>query len=220
MRGPLREVLSLSYDLQDFTVADQDGTSNLLIFGTSHAWITADDRVLPFSGAMLQFDARGSVDALASSATYLQLIVHGKLIKGLGPHLRFLGRAQAGRIFTSQFDELPPTVRFVTGGDRTVRGYSFESLGPRDAEGRIVGGDTQVIGSAEADYAVAEKWRVAAFFDIGNALAWGGEFSLAKGAGLGGRWISPVGMVRVDVAYGFDAPSNGIRIHLTFGPDL
>ena len=220
MRGPLREVLSLSYDLQDFTIADQDGTSNLLIFGTSYAWTTADDRVLPFSGAMLQFDARGSIDELASSATYLQLIAYGKLVKGLGPRLRFLGRAQAGRIFTSQFGQLPPTIRFVTGGDRTVRGYSFESLGPRDSEGRIVGGDLLLVGSAEADYAVAEKWRVAAFFDIGNALAWGGEFSLAKGAGLGGRWISPVGMVRVDVAYGFDAPSNGVRLHLTFGPDL
>ena len=220
MRGPLREVLSLSYDLQDFTIADQDGTSNLLIFGTSHSWLTADDRVLPFSGAMLQLDARGSLDDLASSATYLQLVARGKVVKGLGGQLRFLGRAEVGRIFTSQFNELPPTIRFVTGGDRTVRGYSFESLGPRDAEGSIVGGDLQLIASAETDYAVAAKWRVAAFVDVGNALVSGDRISLATGAGLGIRWVSPVGMVRVDVAYGFDEPSKGVRLHLTLGPDL
>ncbi len=220
MRGPLREVLSLSYDLQDFTIAGQDGTSNLLILGTSHSWLTADDRVLPFSGAMVQLDARGSLDGVASTATYLQLIARGKVVKGLGGDLRFLGRAEAGRIFTSQFNDLPPTIRFVTGGDRTVRGYSFESLGPRDAEGRIVGGDLQLIASAETDYAVAEKWRIAAFVDVGNALTSGEQISLATGAGLGARWVSPVGMVRVDVAYGFDEPSKGIRLHLTFGPDL
>jgi translocation and assembly module TamA len=220
MRGPLREVLSLSYDLQDFTVAGRDGTSNLLILGTSHSWVTADNRVLPFSGGMLQLDARGSLDALASSATYLQLVARGKLVKRIVGQLRFLGRAEVGRTFTSQFTELPPTVRFVTGGDRTVRGYSFESLGPRDAEGLIVGGDLQLIASAEADYALTEKWRAAAFFDLGNALAWGGQYSLARGAGLGARWVSPVGMIRVDVAYGFDEPSKGIRLHLTFGPDL
>ncbi|UCG87597.1 MAG: BamA/TamA family outer membrane protein [Gemmatimonadota bacterium] len=220
MRGPLREVLSLSYDLQDFTVADRDGTSNLLVFGTSHSWLTADDRVLPFSGGLLQLDARGSIDALASSATYLQLIARGKLIKGIGGQLRFIGRLEVGGTFTSQFTDLPPTIRFVTGGDRTVRGYSFESLGPRDVEGRIVGGDVQLIASAEADCALAKKWRAAVFFDVGNALVWGGRFSVAKGAGLGARWVSPVGMVRVDVAYGFDEPSRGIRLHLTFGPDL
>ena len=220
MRGPLREVLSLSYELQDFTIAGRDGSSNLLIFGTSHSWLTVDDLVLPFSGAMVQVDASGSLDALASSATYLQLIVRGKVVRGIGQHLRFLGRAEVGRTFTSQFTQLPPTKRFVTGGDRTVRGYSFESLGPRDPAGDIVGGDVQLIASAEAEIALAEKWRAAAFFDVGNALAWGGPFSLASGAGVGARWVSPVGMVRVDVAYGFDEPSKGIRLHLTFGPDL
>jgi translocation and assembly module TamA len=220
LRGPLREVLSLSYDLQDFTIAERDGTSNLLILGTSHSWLKADNQVVTFAGSLLQLDMRGSLDAVASSASFLQVIIRGKLIKGAGRRLRFLGRAEVGRTFTSQFNQLPPTIRFVTGGDRTVRGYSFESLGPRDAEGKIVGGDVQVIASAEADYPLAEQWRVAAFLDVGNALARGGPFSLAKGTGIGARWVSPFGMVRVDVAYGFDEPSQGIRLHLTFGPDL
>ncbi len=220
MRGPLREVISLSYDLQDFKVADQDGASNLLILGTSHSWVTADDRVSPSSGALLQLDVKGSLDAVLSSTTYLQLIARGKVVQAIGSHLRFLGRAEVGRNFTSQFNQLPPTIRFVTGGDRTVRGYSFESLGPRNADGLIVGGDAQLVASAEVDYALAERWRIAAFFDTGNALVWGGKFSLARGGGIGARWVSPVGMVRVDVAYGFDHPSNDFRIHLTFGPDL
>jgi translocation and assembly module TamA len=220
LRGPLREVLSLSYDLQDFTIAEQDGASKLLILGTSYSWLKADDRVVTVEGSLLQLDTKASLDALASTATYLQLVVHGKLIKGVGPRLRFLGRAEVGRTFTSQFEELPPNIRFVTGGDRTVRGYSFESLGPRNAAGLVVGGDVQLNASTEIDYKLSEQWRAAAFFDIGNAMMWRGSFSVAKGAGLGARWVSPVGMVRLDIAYGFDEPSKDIRIHLTFGPDL
>ncbi len=218
--GPIRQVLSTSYDLQDFTVAAQDGTSNLLIFGASHSWTHADDRLITLTGSQIQLNARGSLDAVASSATFLQLILRGKLIKGVVGNLRFLGRAELGTTFTSQFLNLPPTIRFVTGGDRTVRGYSYESLGPRGPQDQIVGGDALIAASTEFDFPIAEKWRVATFLDAGNALAWGGPFSLVSGAGVGGRWVSPVGMVRVDVAYGFEEPSRGIRLHLTFGPDI
>ncbi len=220
LRGPLHEVISLAYEAQNFTVAEQDGTSYLLIPGASWAWTLSDDRIRPRRGLRAQLETFFSLDALFSSTSYAQLILSGKLIHGLGSRLRLLSRAKLGKTYYAAFADLPPTLRFVTGGDRTVRGYSYESLGPRDAEGRLVGGDLLVEVSAEADYAIIGNWLLAIFFDIGNGLDSLGDLSLAKGAGLGVRWITPVGPIRLDVAYGFDAPSKDIRFHLTLGPDI
>jgi translocation and assembly module TamA len=220
LRGPLNEVLSLSFEAQDFTIAEQDGTSYLLIPGASWAWTWSDDRARPLHGVRVQFEISGSLDGLGANTSYLQTILSGGFIRGLGSRLRFLSRAKIGRTYYEDFNQLPPTLRFVTGGDRTVRGYSYETLGPRDAEDRLVGGDLLVEASAEADYLLIGKWSLAIFFDVGNGLESLGDLSLAKGAGAGVRWLTPVGPIRLDVAYGFDAPSEDVRIHLTLGPDI
>ncbi len=220
LRGPLNEVLSLSYEAQNFTIAEQDGTSYLLIPGASWAWTKSDDRLRPRRGLRVQLETFASLDALLSSTSYLQLILSGKLIHGLGSRLRLLSRAKIGRTYYAHFEQLPPTLRFVTGGDRTVRGYSYESLGPRDEADRLIGGDVLVEASAEADYAVIGNWMLALFFDLGNGLDSLGDLSLARGAGVGVRWMTPVGPIRLDLAYGFDAPSEDVRIHLTLGPDI
>jgi translocation and assembly module TamA len=220
LRGPFREVFSVTFDAQDFEIASRPGTSTLLILGGSYSWTKARDQLVPLSGIHLQLDALGSIDGLLSTASFLQLHAMGKFIRGLGSKTRLIGRGELSRTFTSQFTALPPTLRFVTGGDRTVRGYAFETLGPRDPEGNIVGGDLLVIVSSELDRGITEKWRVATFVDAGNGLAAEGQFFLAVGAGVGARWVSPVGLVRLDLAYGFDEPSKSLRIHFNFGPDL
>jgi translocation and assembly module TamA len=220
LRGPLREVFSLTYDAQDWEIANQPGNSGLMILGASYVWTRAQDQIVPMSGVLLQLDGQGSLDEVLSTASFLRLDATSKFIRGLGSKARLIGRADLGKIFTSQFGQLPPTQRYVTGGDRTVRGYAFESLGPRDAQGRIVGGDVHIVVSGELDYGILEKWRAATFVDAGNAVASDGSFALAVGAGIGVRWVSPVGLVRLDLAYGFDDPSRGIRIHFNFGPDI
>ena len=220
LRGPLNEVLSLSYEAQNFTIAEHEGTSYLLIPGASWAWSRSDNTARPFQGLRVQVEISGGLDELLSTTSYLQMILSGKLIQGMGSRLRLLSRARIGRTYYADFDQLPPTLRFVTGGDRTVRGYSYESLGPRDAEGRLIGGDVLVEASAEADYALVGRWTLAIFFDAGNGLDSLADLSLARGAGAGVRWLTPVGPIRLDIAYGFDAPSEDIRIHLTFGPDI
>jgi translocation and assembly module TamA len=220
LRGPLNEVLSLSYEAQAFTIAEQDGTSYLLIPGASWTWTRSDDRTRPRRGLRVHMEAFAGLDEILSSTSFLRLVLSAKGIRALGSRLRLLGRARIGKTYYARFDELPPTSRFVTGGDRTVRGYAYESLGPRDDQDRLIGGDLLMEASAEADFAIIGNWLVAAFFDLGNGLDSLGNLSLAKGAGAGLRWTTPVGPIRIDVAYGFDAPSEDVRIHLTFGPDI
>ncbi|MBU3537113.1 BamA/TamA family outer membrane protein, partial [Alkalihalobacillus clausii] len=88
------------------------------------------------------------------------------MAKGLytlpGGH-RLLGRVQAGGIATTDYGAIPPSLRFFAGGDQSVRGYDYQTLSPEDRQGNKVGGRYMVVGSAEYQYPIAERWRIAAF---------------------------------------------------------
>jgi translocation and assembly module TamA len=137
----------------------------------------------------------------------------------LGARGRLLLRGEAGVTEAANFADLPPSQRFFTGGDRTVRGYGFEELSPEDEFGNDIGGQYLLVGSVEADYLVWGNFGVAAFFDTGNAMnSTSGD--LASGVGLGLRYRSPVGMIRIDFAHPLDDPEQNFRLHITLGPDL
>ncbi|MFP5506345.1 MAG: autotransporter assembly complex protein TamA, partial [Gammaproteobacteria bacterium] len=116
------------------------------------------------------------------------------------------------------FRELPASLRFFAGGDQSVRGYDFQELGPRDASGQVIGGKHLVFGSLEYEHRVHGNWGVAAFVDTGNAFNSTHE-GLETGAGIGLRWRSPIGMVRLDLAAAV-SQDNALRLHFTLGPDL
>ena len=106
--------------------------------------------------------------------------------------------------------------RFFAGGDRSVRGYSYQSLGPVNAFGQVVGGRDILVGSLELDQALYTNWGVAAFFDAGNAFNSFGDFHLFKGAGVGVRYFTVVGALRLDLARQLGVPQPGYRL-LTVG---
>jgi translocation and assembly module TamA len=123
-------------------------------------------------------------------------------------------RGEAGAVIASQRDGIPSVFLFRTGGDTTVRGYAYQSLGlPRgDA---VVGGRYLAIGSAEAIRWINETWGVAAFVDVGDAFDDAGAFDPALGVGLGARLRTPIGPFRLDVAYG--ERTKEVRLHFSVG---
>jgi translocation and assembly module TamA len=100
-----------------------------------------------------------------------------------------------------------------------VRGYSLDSLGPTDSRGKVSGGRYLLVGSVEYEHRLAGNWSLAAFYDAGNAFE-PHQFEVKQGAGLGLRWLSPVGPVRVDVASALNEDGNPLRLHVVIGPDL
>jgi translocation and assembly module TamA len=110
-------------------------------------------------------------------------------------------------------------VRFFAGGDSSVRGFDFESLGPVDAEGAVIGGSRLAVASIELERSIKPRWSLAVFVDSGNAFDQSG-FDAHTGAGLGARWRSPLGPVRIDVAWPVNDPAHGARLHVSLGPDL
>ena len=133
---------------------------------------------------------------------------------------RFLTRADLGTTYSPDFVDLPPTVTFFAGGDNSVRGYGYETLGPLDDEGNVVGGRHVASFSVEFDRLIAEKWSVAAFVDVGDAFDDFSEINLRTGVGVGLRWYSPLGPIRVDFAHPLDDPDSNFRLHISLGPDL
>ena len=88
----------------------------------------------------------------------------------------------------------------------------------------MVAGEALLTASVEVDalffeYGKLGKFGAAVFYDAGNALT---DFSdsLAQGAGLGLRWLSPIGLVRADAAFALSDPGTPVRFHLRIGPDL
>jgi translocation and assembly module TamA len=209
----------LALEIEDFDVADQSGRSRLLMPGVNWNRTRADNRVRIKRGSLLQLDVRGAGDALGSDTTFLQTVATARWIWPFANSGRALVRGQLGATAFEDFDELPASVRFFAGGDNSVRGYGFEELGPVDDEGEVIGGSSLLTASFEYEHPLRERWGIAFFVDTGNAFE-GSDLSLKTGVGLGGRWQSPVGPVRLDLAYPLDDPTNDWRVHITLGPDL
>ena len=137
----------------------------------------------------------------------------------MGDRNRFIVRGSLGSTWTDEFDKLPSSVRFFAGGAQSVRGYSYKSLGPINDSGDVEGGSNLMVGSIEFEHSFNGKWGFALFSDGGNAI---NDFNddLEIGSGLGLRWKSPVGLVRIDLASAITRSGEPWRLHINIGPDL
>lgn len=126
-------------------------------------------------------------------------------------------RIEGGQVLRRDTQGIPDSLMFRTGGDDSVRGYGYETLGPQ-RDGATVGGAVMVVGSVELMHRFSERWRNwygAVFIDAGNAANEWGDINPAYGYGIGVRWRSPVGPMRIDLAYGEEV--NSVRLHVTVG---
>ena len=214
------ENVFLEFLQEDFNVADEDQTSALLMPGVSWAKTRSNNPIYLKRGYILSMQTRAATQALLSDVDLLQLKFHSKGILPLGSKARFLSRLKAGYNFVDDFDELPATLRFFAGGDSSIRGYEFESLGPVDSDGEVIGGEGLLVGSFEVDYLFKPKWAVAAFVDGGNAFDTN-NIQIKTSAGIGALWRSPIGPVKVDIAFPIDDDDeDDFRIHFRLGPEL
>jgi translocation and assembly module TamA len=209
----------LSLRVEDFAVADQESRARLLIPGVDWTRIRADNEIRPARGSRLSLEVRGANDTLLSDTTFVQAVAQGKWIWSLPSGQRFLVRGHVGATAEREFEELPASVRFFAGGDNSVRGYDFEELGPVDADGKVIGGSSLATGSFEFEQPLRARWSLAFFVDVGNAFE-GSRVDAKTAVGLGGRWQSPLGPIRIDLARPLDDDVDQWRVHVNLGPDL
>jgi len=218
-RGEWRETLAINYQEEDFEAGNDEGDSTLLIPGISWSRTWGSDFINVLDGIRLDLSLRGASESLISDNDFGQFKGHLKFITSLSTRNRIITRGGFGTTWTREFDQLPTSVRFFTGGAQTVRGYKYLSLGPTNDDDEVVGGRHLILGSIEFEHYFNDRWGVAVFFDAGNAIDNLDE-DLKSGAGFGFRWKSPVGPVRIDLASALSKNEQPWRFHINIGPDL
>jgi translocation and assembly module TamA len=211
---------SLSLLVEDYEIADQVDRSRLLMPGIEWLRTPSDDVIAPREGTRLHLRVRGAADSLGSDTSFVQVFTEARRIWLLRNDSRFLVRSQVGHTWKDALTSLPASVRFFAGGDYSVRGYEFEELGPVDDTGQVIGGSSLVTASIEYEHPLRARWALAFFFDWGNAFE-GDDIDARRSVGIGGRWLSPLGPIRLDLAHPLDDPTaDDYRVHITLGPDL
>lgn len=207
------------YERTEFGNEDPS-SSNFLLAGARLGHRVLDDPLFPTRGHSLNLTLQGAAESLLSAASLLQGGVNAALVRPAGKYI-LRARGEVGTTWVSDFDELPKSLRFFTGGDTSVRGYDFETLGPENDDGQVVGGRHLLVLSAEAMMPIyGSDWYGAAFLDTGNAFDSFSEMDLETGAGIGARWRSPIGMVRIDLAFPLGSGSASPRLHLGIGAEF
>ncbi|MGD2118680.1 MAG: autotransporter assembly complex family protein, partial [Chromatiales bacterium] len=217
-RNDWNEIRFLDWVSERSSVGGETSTVELLVPGISWSRTVADNRIQPRKGWRLNLELRAAEESLLSDVSFLQVIGGGKWIEPLSSG-RLLMRLDAGYSLTPELTDLPASYRFFAGGDQSVRGYAFESLGPKNADGQVIGGSHLLTGSIEYEHVIKGDWSGAVFVDAGNAFDDWNE-DLKSSAGLGLRWRSPVGPIRLDLAVPEDKSEDDFRIHFSMGSDL
>lgn len=203
---------------EDFTIGEEDSTSRLVLPGGRFSRRRYLDPVRPQEGYQFSLEARGAHQVLGSDTGLLQVLAGGNFLLPLPARFSLFFRMRSG--FTWQNEplrEIPPSLRFFAGGDRSVRGYAYQSIGIEDSQGDVVGGKNLLEGSVEVERAIGANWGVALFFDAGDAFNSYNDVNWRQGAGLGGRWYTPVGPVKLDLARQIGEEDPSWRLHLSVG---
>ena len=215
-----QQILAVDFD---YEVPQDDAESKSeyynLIPNAAWTWKVLDDPIFTRSGVRADFKIQGSYDGALSNSSFLQGYSRVKAIYPPLDDTRLIARAEIGATLADSVSDIPTSRRFYAGGDNSVRGYAFEELSPELPNGEKTGGKHLVFGSLEVDRRVTGDWFAAAFVDVGNAFNDFGEMDLKPSAGVGVRWLSPVGLIRFDVAKPLDDDGD-VRVHLVIGPDL
>ena len=210
--------------------ADDDGDDNtpvayqyatFLYPALRGEYIDADDRIFPRHGIGVTVEVRGGVEGVGSDANFAQAWGVARWYQGIGDRNRLILRAEAGGTFTNALVNMPPSLRFFAGGDRSIRGYAFREVGPStigsDGKKYALGAKNVLTGSAEFEHYFNDTWGAAVFVDAGDAFD--DTPDIHTGVGFGVRWRSPVGPVRVDIAHGLKDPDSDYEIYLNIGAD-
>jgi translocation and assembly module TamA len=210
--------LFLRFQKETSTFSGDRITTKTLMPGVRFNMGRLDDPIRPKQGYHLSLELRGAWEGLVSDISLFQAVGDIDWIVPLfwRTYLHLRGIASTS-LQQNDFDELPASLRFFAGGDRSVRGYAYQSLGPTDDQGNVIGGKHLLVGSIELEKRFLENWGVAAFYDAGNAFNTFSNYELAKAAGVGLRYFTPVGPARIDLARTLHSGKDSYRVHIGLG---
>lgn len=211
-RTPSQLTLSAHTERKRIEGSDSED-SHAVFLGYRKTLRYTDDLLSPRRGVFATLQIGTSIPGLATQ-DFIRGTAKGTFLIPAGDRGELAIRAEAGAVAADSRFGVPSTFLFRTGGDQTVRGYAFESIGVPQGNA-IVGGRYLLLGSVEYTRWIAGDWGAAVFIDAGDAFDDRSAFDAAFGYGIGARWRSPIGPFRADIAYGERTKS--VRLHFSAG---
>lgn len=203
---------------EQFTIARQDTYAHLVMPGLRFSGRQYDNLVRPANGYSYSLELRGTDQVLGSDTGFIQGIAEGAYLLPLTWKFSLSTRAKAGATWQDDpIADLPASLRFFAGGDNSVRGYAYKSLGPKNSTGEVIGGRHLLQGSIELERSLFDSWGISLFYDAGNAFKSFNDLRLAQGAGVGLHYYTKIGGVNLSVARRIGVDDPGFRIHFTIG---
>ena len=215
---------------ESWDVLSRSATNDYLLLGASISRrVHSGSIVNPSSGFNQLYTLEVGNEELGSDIDLIRFTANLRYVFTPLPRHRVVTRADLGvaEIASGDRADLAPSLNFFAGGNQSIRGFSYQSLGNEidvtrdngDKKTLVVGGDRLAVGSVEYQYYFTDSWRGALFFDGGDAFD-SGEFDANYGAGFGVHYMTPVGAVRLEIANSLSKDNPDWRLHLTIGAEF
>ena len=198
------------------------GTEDHLVatLRTKLDWDMRDSKLDPSAGFRAQFLVAPAHE-FRNRSTYATFGADASIYRAFDPTARLVlaGRAAVQTLTAKDVLDVPADRRIYAGGAGSVRGYGWKNIGPRNADGDIIGGRSSVLLSGEVRYRLNEQFGLVTFADVGNATEnIAPAFTdLKVGLGVGVRYLTPVGPVRLDLAVPLQRQSGDPRVAIYVG---
>lgn len=212
----------LEYNRTTLDTANQSRTDRAVLANSEWVRREVNNLVFPTRGLILSAQGGAGIaqDADRERGPFARLYLAGVWYQPLFAGWLGQVRAEVAQVIRKDTLGIPDSLLFRAGGDDSVRGYGYRTLGPvRD--GAVVGGPVMATGSIEVMRRFSQtspqwrNWYGAVFVDAGNAAERWEDYDPAIGYGVGVRWRSPIGPLRVDLAYGQKVKA--VRLHVSVG---
>ncbi len=209
----------LRFSDEDYDIGGVTDHATVLSPGLKATLRWVDNRIAAGNGLSLTADISGGNSNLVSDTSFLTATLNAKFITSFLSSWRIICLTDLGSTAADSFYLLPPSYRFYAGGDKSVRGYGYKTIGPEDDMGNVIGGQYLLTYSVEIEKRLFDQWGAALFFDGGTVTNSWSLNEMKYGAGVGLRWFASFGQVRVDLAAPLDG-EGGVRLHFNIGADF
>ncbi|MBC9131286.1 outer membrane protein assembly factor [Frischella sp. Ac13] len=210
--------LNVMYD--NFKQADDSFRTFLLYPSISLSRVRSEDNLFPLWADSQRYSLEAAAEDIGSDINFIRFQTQQVWIRSLLKQHRLVARGNFGIIQASSFERVPPNFRFFAGGDRSIRGYSYNSIAPKDKKGKLKGGTKLITGSLEYQYNLTGAWWGAVFVDTGEAIDKLDGTDFHTGAGIGIRWVSPIGPVKFDIATPIEHSKTTAHFYIGLGTEL
>jgi len=213
----IAESLNFSFERYRNSNVDNFQTRLLLVPSISLSNIVVKKVGVFLQGYKYKMEVKGAHRAVLSGVSFIQARADLKLAYPFSWGAQVIARTAVAGTLVDIFEDLPSRYRYYAGGENSVRGYSYKGIGQSNSQGQVIGGQYLTVFSLEYEQKFLDKWSIALFADAGDAFT--KKLDMKVGVGMGIRWYSMVGPVRIDLAVPSDN-FNNVHVHFSLSAAL